>query len=215
MKTKATTTKAITDEALASVMQGGNAKEKEAALAEIYGRWKDKIHITFFRGLTMHTDKDETVKDLVQNVFIKVFANIGSFRQESAKFSTWIYTIAHNELIDFKRKQRYEIIHYEGLKVNNGGDSDRGEMVFQIACTNKIADEAIIAEQKAESVRNTIVAALKNDQMRDMVMFRFFDEMSYEEIAERMDIPKGTVKSTLSRAKDMIKQHMEKKSMHA
>jgi RNA polymerase sigma-70 factor (ECF subfamily) len=201
--------KEVSDKELALQMQTGTAAEKQFAFAELYKRFKDNIYITFFRALNV-VEKDEVAKDLSQNTFMKVFNNISGFNDQFA-FSTWIYTIAHNELIDFKRKQKVEVLNYEGMKTDAGEDSGK-ELAFQIKCTDKIADEKIMTEQKAEAIQYAIIKALKNEAMRDIVKMRYFDDFSYEEIAEKLDIPKGTVKSTLSRAKEILKDFIETKT---
>ena len=206
---KTTVKNKATDKELALQMQTGTSNEKQNAYTELYKRFRDKIYITFFRALNV-LEKEETAKDLSQNTFLKVFNNIASYNPESSAFSTWIYTIAHNELIDYKRKQKFEIIHLEGVKVNSSAGEEKADLQVQIICKDKTPMEQMIVAQKAESIQNAIVKSLKNEQMRDMVMLRYFDEMSHEEISERLDVPIGTIKSTLARARDLMKNYIEK-----
>lgn len=198
-----------TDKELALQMQTGTKAEKQNAYTELYKRFRDKIYITFFRALNV-LEKEETAKDLSQNTFLKVFNNINSYNPESSAFSTWIYTIAHNELIDYKRKQKFEIIHFEGVKVNSSSGDEKVDLQVQIVCKEKTPIEQIMVAQKAEAVQSAITKCLKNEQMRNMVVMRFYEDMSHEEISQRLDVPIGTIKSTLSRARDLMKDYIEK-----
>lgn len=206
---KTTVKNKATDKELALQMQIGSSAEKQNAYTELYKRFRDKIYITFFRALTV-LEKEEIAKDLSQNTFLKVFNNIANYKPEVSAFSTWIYTIAHNELIDYKRKQKFEIIYLEGAKASTSASEDKTDFQVQIVCRDKTPIEKMIVAQKAESIQNAIVKSLKNEQMRDIVMLRYFDEMSHEEISERLDVPIGTIKSTLARARDLMKNYIEK-----
>lgn len=198
-----------TDKELALQMQTGTKAEKQNAYTELYKRFRDKIYITFFRALNV-LEKEETAKDLSQNTFLKVFNNIDSYNPETSAFSTWIYTIAHNELIDYKRKQKFEIIHFEGVKVNASAGDEKVDLQVQIVCKEKTPIEQIMVAQKVEAIQNAISNCFKNEQMRDMVVLRYFEEMSHEEISDRLDVPIGTIKSTLARARDLMKNYLEK-----
>ncbi len=140
----------------------------------------------------------DDASELTQEVFIRVFRSIGSFKEES-QFSTWIYKIATNICLDELRKQK----KHKVISLDEEIKSDDGEMKRQIEDDKPQPD--IIAERNElkKTVRNAILAL--PDEYRLVIIMRDIKGLSYEEIARITKCPEGTVKSRINRARKALK----------
>ena len=113
-------------------------------------------------------------------------------------FSTWLFKIASNNCIDFIRKKRVSV-----TSMDTGRMNDDGEVIFYDAKSGTLdPEETFIQEQKIKLMRN-LVSKLK-PRYRELIEKRYFEELSYEEIAEELDLPLGTVKAQLFRAREFL-----------
>jgi RNA polymerase sigma-70 factor (ECF subfamily) len=145
--------------------------------------------------LKMAHNKDDA-EDLTIEAFGKAFKYINNYEPEFA-FSTWLFKIANNNAIDFLRKQHTKTISID----SQGRDSDEDSPV-QLQSDTPDPEEVLISKQKTEFLK-TIVDELK-PRYSKLVHLRYFDEYSYEEIAETLNLPIGTVKAQLFRAKELL-----------
>ncbi len=158
----------------------------------IVSRYKNPLFNFVFRFLG---DRDAT-SDVVQETFIKVYRNKDSYKT-FAKFSTWIYTIAGNlaktELQRRKRKNQ--------ISINSWGEDEE---------TMDLPDGGPLPDRLVDSgIKNKMIqeALLKLPEVyREMIILRDIQEMSYEEIAEMMDISIGTVKSRINRGRAQLQE---------
>ncbi len=164
----------------------------QQAFAELMQIYKDTI---FFMLLRM-TGNHEDAEDLTIETFGKAFTNIRQYNGSFA-FSTWLFRIASNNCIDFMRKKKKNVLTQEA---NEDIDDQDGKFNFVIDLINP--EEKFIKSQKAEVVRQ-VVETLK-PRYRRLILMRYFDERSYEEIAEELDLPLGTVKAQLFRAREFL-----------
>ena len=136
----------------------------------------------------------EDAEDIVQNSFIKMYRNINDF-DTSLRFSSWAYRITHNELIDWYRKQKSRPV----LALTEDGE----DIFASIADDMNIEKDAIRKEVKQE-----IESIIKNLDLKyqEVIILRFFEDKSYEEIADILCVPPGTVAIRLSRAKKILEQ---------
>jgi RNA polymerase sigma-70 factor (ECF subfamily) len=140
--------------------------------------------------------------DLTIEAFGKAFSRLDQYSPSFA-FSTWLFKIASNICIDFMRKKRVKLTSME-----TGITKDNGESIRYDAKSNTLdPEETIIHNQKVKHMRE-LVSQLK-PRYRELVEKRYFEELSYEEIAEELDLPLGTVKAQLFRARDFLAQMME------
>ncbi|MEN9348806.1 MAG: hypothetical protein RLZZ77_2317, partial [Bacteroidota bacterium] len=118
-------------------------------------------------------------------------------------FSTWLFKIATNNCIDYIRRKRIKAV-----SIDQGFQTDDGDTI-EISIKDSVLDPAE-AMQKEERIRKmrAIVDKLK-PRYRKLVEMRYFDEMAYEEIAEEMNLPLGTVKAQLFRAREFLFQMMK------
>ncbi len=170
---------------------------EEKAFAKLMSRYKDAI---YFMLLKMVNNKNDA-EDLTLEAFGKAFKNLHQYSPNYA-FSTWLFKIATNNCIDFLRKRRGVYISIENNQEN--GDNDPP---IKLRSTDPNPEEKLIRIQKAFLMRK-IVHRLK-PRYRILVELRYFREFSYEEIAKELNLPLGTVKAQLFRAREMLFKMIE------
>lgn len=169
----------------------------EKAFAKLMSRYKDAI---YFMLLKMVNNKNDA-EDLTLEAFGKAFKNLHQYSPNFA-FSTWLFKIATNNCIDFLRKRRGIYVSIENNLEN--GDNDQP---IKLRSTEPNPEEKLIRIQKAILMRR-IVHRLK-PRYRILVELRYFREFSYEEIAQELKLPLGTVKAQLFRAREMLFKMIE------
>lgn len=175
--------KIISDEQLIAEFQAGD----ERAFVELVDRYKDRLVHFVYRFLNDMTDAE----DLVQETFLKVYKKKHAYR-EIAKFSTWIYTIAGNlarsELRKRKRRKTYTM---------SSLSFDDNE--FTPVDTDKDTEGIVFNSYAGEE----IMKAIENlpEPFKTITILRDIQELSYEDISTILDIPMGTVKSRVNRAR--------------
>ena len=174
-------------------------KGKQAAYAELMDRYRDSIYFTMLKMVKNTDDAD----DLTIEAFGKAFNRLEQYSPSFA-FSTWLFKIASNNSIDFIRKKRIQVTSMDSGLTNSEGDA----MQIDARSTGLNPEEMIIQGQRIDHMR-LLVSKLK-PKYRELVEKRYFEEMSYEEIAEEMNLPLGTVKAQLFRARDFLASMIEK-----
>jgi len=164
----------------------------QRAYAELMGRYRDAI---YFMLLKMVNNADDA-EDLTVEAFGKAFRNIQQYAPNFA-FSTWLFKIATNNCIDFIRKRRGNYISIEQSQTDSEGNSN-----INIQANFPDPEENLINQQKINLMRD-VVAKLK-PRYRRLVELRYFHELSYEEIADELKLPIGTVKAQLFRARELL-----------
>lgn len=168
-------------------------KGDQKAYAELMERYRDSV---YFMLLKMVNNKDDA-EDLTIEAFGKAFKRLNQYTPTYA-FSTWLFKIASNNCIDFIRRKKMVIFSIDKKHENDEG----GEMNMDIKADNLTPEEHMEKKQKIKHMRD-IVEKLK-PRYRILVELRYFDELSYEEIAEKLDLPLGTVKAQLFRAREFL-----------
>jgi len=168
-------------------------KGDEKSFAELMGRYRDSIYFMLLKMVANKVDAE----DLTIEAFTKAFRNLSQYSPSFA-FSTWLFKIATNNCIDFLRKKKTDIISIDGPPAE-GSDMDTS-----IALPSDTLDpeEELIREQKFILMRD-VVEKLK-PRYRMLIELRYFKEYSYEEISAELEIPIGTVKAQLFRARELL-----------
>ncbi len=138
----------------------------------------------------------DDIDDLLQNIFIKVYRNLNGY-DTSLLFSSWIYRISHNEMIDWYRKEK--------RRATLSLDDENHDIVSKL-----IAEEDVAAHFSNEEQKQYIISTLNtlDEKYREILLLRFFEEKSYEEIADILKIPTGTVAVRINRAKKQLQQSL-------
>ena len=137
----------------------------------------------------------EQVEDLVQEAFMKAFDNLGSYNTNYA-FSTWLYRITTNHTIDYLRKKKLQT-----TSINEPVKTKDGDMEIQISDEAE-TDRAIIRKERKAIIHEAILNL--PDKYRQVIEMRHLEELSYQEISDQLDLPLGTVKAHIFRAREML-----------
>jgi len=165
----------------------------QQAYAELLERYRESIYHVI---LKMVGDRDDA-EDLAIETFAKAFKNLPAFRPDFA-FSTWLFKIATNAGIDHLRKKRLSTLSIDKTMKEADGDEYR----ITVADDSPNPEAELISEQKALMLRG-FVDKLKPRYKR-LIELRYYQQLSYEEISEILEMPIGTVKAQLFRARDLL-----------
>ena len=171
------------------------AKEKgdEKAYAELMQRYKKPVYHMILK-MVRNVDDAE---DLTIEAFAKAFRNLKKFNPEFT-FSTWLFRIATNNCIDFIRKKKLDTFSINTSYKDDNGDS----MDIDIKDFNLNPQEETIKSEKINIIQAIVTKLPPKYQV--LVKLRYFQELSYEEIATEIDAPLGTVKAQLHRARELL-----------
>ena len=167
-------------------------KGDQQAYSELLNRYRDSI---YFMLLKIVNNKDDA-EDLTIEAFGKAFKNLHQYSPKYA-FSTWLFKIASNNCIDFLRKKKGLTVSFDNSPSEIGIDSN-----ISFKASTLDPEEDMIRSQKTIIMR-TIVSKLK-PRYRNLIELRYFKEYSYEEIATELNLPLGTVKAQLFRARELL-----------
>ena len=165
----------------------------EQAFAELMARYKRPVYHMVLK-MIRNTDDAE---DLTIEAFAKAFKNLHKFKKDYT-FSTWLFRIATNNTIDFIRKKKLKTFSLNTSFTDDGGES----VNIDVEDKNLNPQDEAIKSQKIELVQ-MFVTKLPPKYQR-LVRLRYFDELSYEEIAQTLEAPLGTVKAQLHRARELM-----------
>jgi RNA polymerase sigma-70 factor (ECF subfamily) len=196
--------KPIREQASASSLEddgfvGRAIKGDQSAFADIVNKYQRPL---YFHVSRMIREKEHT-EDLVQEIFMKSFKNIHSYNTSYA-FSTWLYRIATNHTIDYLRKKKLQTFSIdEPLKTKDG------DLQMEIPDENFSTDKPILRKQRSDIIRQAIDDL--PEKYRQVIEMRHMDEKNYDEIAEELDLPLGTVKAHIFRAREMLYKALKDK----
>ncbi len=165
----------------------------QKAYAQLMDRYRDSIYFMLLKMVNSRDDAD----DLTIEAFGKAFNKLHQYTPNYA-FSTWLFKIASNNCIDFIRKKKKNLLSLD-MPFERG---DGGEMTMDVPSGTLNPEETYIREQK-KLLMHGVVEKLK-PRYRTLVELRYFKEYSYEEIAQELDLPLGTVKAQLFRAREFL-----------
>jgi len=167
-------------------------KGDQKAYAELMNNYKDSL---YFMMLKMTNDPDDA-DDLTIEAFGKAFKNLKQYSPDYA-FSTWLFKIASNNCIDFIRKKNKYI--FAGKSFDS---HEAYNITYNIPAHTLDPEEKCIEKQKIFLMRE-VVDKLK-PRYKQLVELRYFKELSYEEISLELELPIGTVKAQLFRAREFL-----------
>lgn len=177
----------MTDKEIIELYKAG---QREKAFSEIVESYSERLYWHVRRFLCSHEDTD----DLLQEIFIKVWSSLSSFRGESQLY-TWIYRIATNESLNYLQKQKIRAaLRFEDItsKLDDKIDEDSG-----------------VDGNEAQKALMKAVSRLPSKQKTVFIM-RWFDDLSYEEISEILGTSVGALKASYHFAQEKIRSEIEK-----
>lgn len=176
-------------------------RRDEDAFRELVRVYQHRVFNIVYRILG---DREEA-EDVAQEVFVAIFKHIDSFRGD-AKFSTWVYRIATNQarnrLKYHARRHRRDHQNYEDAPESAHQDSDFAGSIPQ-------PEDAVLGRELEKIIQEGL--AELGEIHRTIIVLRDVEHLTYQEIAEIVELPEGTVKSRLFRARVALKEYVEKR----
>jgi RNA polymerase sigma-70 factor (ECF subfamily) len=173
------------------------AKGRDAAFRELLCRYERPVFSLVFR---MVRDR-ALAEDLAQETFIRAFRAISSYNPRY-KFSSWIFKIANNHTIDYLRKRRLDTVSIDGSPHAVTGEEE-AQTRLVVESTGEAPDQYVEQRELGSQIEQAIGEL--RPEYRTVVLLRHIEGHSYEEIADIMDLPLGTVKTYLHRARAELK----------
>ena len=162
---------------------------------DAFGELVTKYQVRLYNTMIQVVGSTEDAYDVTQDAFMQAYLRLDTFRR-SSKFYTWLYRIAFNVAIGMRRRYR----------THRMTESLQQEMHERLVDRENRPDENLISKENIKTVRDAVDRL--DDEFRSVIVLRELEEFSYEEIAEILDIPIGTVRSRLHRARMMIREHL-------
>ena len=174
---------------------------REAAYRELIRRYERPVFSLVFR---MVRDR-ELAEDLAQDTFIKVLQHIDRYRPEF-KFSSWLFKIANNVAIDHLRRRQLDTVSMDGSPHALTADAVQ-ESSFDVSDHDESALDRLEAKELGSAIEDAI--ATLRPEYRSCILLRHVEDKSYEEIAATLDLPLGTVKTYIHRARHELRGLLE------
>lgn len=163
----------------------------QSAYKQLMEKYQKPLYYHVLKMVKHH----EQVEDIVQESFMKAFGNLSSYNTNYA-FSTWLYRITTNHTIDYLRKKKLQT-----TSIDEPVKAKDGELQMQIKGGSE-TDRRIIKKER----KQIVTEAIQNlpEKYREVIEMRHLEEKSYQEISEELDLPLGTVKAHIFRAREML-----------
>lgn len=174
---------------------------RELAFRELVRRYERPVFSLVYR---MVRDR-ETAEDLAQDAFVKVLNHIDKYSPEF-KFSSWLFKIANNVAIDHLRRRKLDTISMDGSPHATTA-SDVEASTIELASDQESALDEMEARELGSAIEKAI--AKLRPEYRACIMLRHVEGRSYEEIAATLDLPLGTVKTYIHRARHELRKALE------
>jgi RNA polymerase sigma-70 factor (ECF subfamily) len=191
--------KAMEDFQLIDRAVGGD----DAAYAKLLQRYKRPVYHMILKMVRNIDDAE----DLTIESFAKAFRSLQRFKKDYT-FSTWLFRIATNNTIDYIRKKKLNTLSIENTYTDDDGQS----VSIDVEDEDNNPQEETIRAQKAELL--LVFVDKLPSKYQKLVRLRYYEELSYEEIAERIEAPLGTVKAQLHRARELMYEMVKNKREH-
>ena len=187
--------KDLTDEQLVEIA----VSENPEAFGEIVNRWERKIFALCYGML----NREDEARDAVQETFISAYRNLTTFRGD-AKVSSWLHRIAVNQCLTKKRREKTRSETFLDEEKNE-------EEKFFVAPINQSPSNSFEKDEKMRAVRQAINSL--PTELKQIVLMKEFEEMTFQEISDALELPLSTVKSRLYTALKQLRMKLEKTSL--
>ncbi len=170
---------------------------KQRAFKALLSKHREAIYHVILR--IVHNR--EEARDLVQETFMKAFGSLASYKSEY-RFTTWLYRIAANSSIDYLRKKKIE-----SLSLDQPVETKDGTVAIELPDWTYNPEVDLVSKQRVLSVNEAIDSLPK--KYREVIVYRHKQDKSYEQIAEILGVPVGTVKARIFRARELLKKRLK------
>ena len=161
----------------------------DRAFEYLFNRYRDSIYQLYMQRTGGNVDD---TNDLLQETFVKVYLNLQRYSSRFT-FGQWVYTIARNTFIDYTRRRRDDTVSIDYVGEGIGVSGSLG---------GPTPEEHLITHQSQVQLEGLL--AKMSPRYRELIELRFFREFSYEEIAAKLSLPMGTVKTQIHRAREQL-----------
>ncbi len=168
--------------------------------------WEDlvRVHTRRVYGLCYRfTGSDAEAQDLTQEVFLRIFRSLRSFRSAEGSFGTWLARLTRNLLIDHYRRTRHD-------RVTDSIEEQLPMLEENVAASAR--PEGLVSGREASEILQVALQKL-SPELRETVILRDLQEMEYREIAQVLKVPEGTVKSRLNRGRAELARILRKQKL--
>lgn len=183
-----------------------DAKWVQQALAgdeRIYKLFMDKYERALYFFIVKMVRDKEMIPDLIQEIFVKAFSNLSTFNPHYA-FSTWLYRIATNHTIDYLRKKKLPT-----YSIDEPISTKDGDVQIELPDNSFEADKEVQHKERSKIIEQAIKSLPQKYQM--VIKMRHMEEKSYQEISEVLELPLGTVKAHIFRARELLYKFLKDK----
>ncbi len=187
----------LDDDALVTLVRNGDMQ----AFGVLVGRYQDRVFNLVYRMCSRRAEAEE----LAQDAFVKALERIDQFKGNS-RFYTWLFRIAANLTISHQR--RYKRVRFHSIDGASEDDAPAENLTAEIA-QRRAPDPATAAEVAETRDMVTEALAAMEEPFRIVLVLRDMQDMDYAEIAQVLDVPVGTVKSRLFRARGLLRERLE------
>lgn len=170
----------------------------QKAYADLMGMYREPLYTMLLKMTNNPVDAD----DLTIETFSKAFSSLHLYSPTNA-FSTWLFSIASNHCIDFIRKKRMQTVSINDVMTNNDGESYE----YPLPSDMPSPEESMETEERRKMLHE-LVQQIK-PRYRRLIEMRYFEELSYDEISQQLNMPMGTVKVQLLRARNLLASMMK------
>ncbi len=178
----------------------------ERCLSGQEAAWEDLVRVHTRRVYSIcyrFTNSDPEAQDLTQDVFLRVFKNLRSFRAGEGLFVVWLTRLTRNLLID----------HYRRTRMDRATESIEDQVAFEESTAAISRTEGMVAGREASDLLQAALQKL-SPELRETVILRDLEELEYREIAKILNVPEGTVKSRLNRGRAELAKALRRQKVH-
>lgn len=189
----------LSDHAIADfeLIRRATQHNDQGAYAALMERYWGPLHFTMLKLVQTPVDAD----DLTIEAFGKAFRRLHTYTPQYS-FSTWLFKIATNNGVDYVRRQRATLLSLEATLEVENSTSHTAATLHALCMDEPDPEERYIITQRNHLLRELLEQM--SERYRQVIQLRFFEELSYEEMATRLSIPVGTIKSNIHRAKELL-----------
>lgn len=181
--------------------------QKNAACSNLIDRFNTSLY--FFIKKMVNSQQD--AEDLLQDTWAKAFKKIRQYKPDNA-FSTWLFTIAKNTVIDSKRKKTIDALSLDDKMPNKFDDGADATYATAIP-DNGFQPDILMQRAERKEFCHELIGSLKSDLQRTLITMRELKQMTYDEIAEELQMPVGTVKGEIFRARKKLNEAAEEMNL--
>jgi RNA polymerase sigma-70 factor (ECF subfamily) len=207
MKTAKTTVKEMSKNAkedliLVEAIKAGDKK----AFDKVFKKYHDYL---LFQFRIMIKDEDDA-RELVLDAFVKMNFNLEKFDSKNSAFSTWFFKLTKNIFIDNLRKKRNQECSISSLSYNSDVLEDDSQSITDFLFkSDDVNPETKLMDREQNKKMNEVIDSLENKNLIDAIKMRYYENMSYDEIADVMGTTSTNVKTYIFRAKEVLKKELK------